>query len=431
MQHAELSPSKRHRWAMCPGSIREEKSYPPDVSGPSAIDGTHSHTLLEYCVKTGLSDPTLTVGSVMKDHEGEFTVDNARAERVRVAIDYIKERVASFNGLAQVVSETRVDPYWFTHRNDLSGTVDVQIIGTDTLEIIDYKDGMGIVTAENNLQLEQYAIGKLAECKLGWNVPDQYPWKEVRMTIIQPKLIEKRMQPITTWIVPVKYLLDRVEVLISQARATDASDAPLVPGETQCKYCRAKGACSALANTVMQKTDMSFQSATNTHVYDLAQQSANKDPFTMTNDQLRQIIEAAPLMRQLIEAVENEAKRRIESGMTIPGIKLVNGRGSRKWAFSEDEMVQKLKKMGIPKTELYVSSLVSPAQLEKLKWKKRDGSEVRLSEHQLKRLNQEYIVTLAGKPTVVLDSDHRPAILTDASSMFSDVTPVPVWLQAK
>ena len=56
--HAQLSPSKRHRWALCPGSIREEAKFPDERSGAAAIDGTHSHTLLEFCILEGLIDPT-------------------------------------------------------------------------------------------------------------------------------------------------------------------------------------------------------------------------------------------------------------------------------------------------------------------------------------------------------------------------------------
>ena len=46
LSHSKLSPSKASRWTQCPGSIREEAKY-PDTSGAAAIDGTHSHTLLE------------------------------------------------------------------------------------------------------------------------------------------------------------------------------------------------------------------------------------------------------------------------------------------------------------------------------------------------------------------------------------------------
>lgn len=423
--HAPLSPSKRHRWAVCPGSIREEAKYPDERSSPAAIDGTHSHTLLEHCVKAGLADPTSIVGVRMKDEDGEFVIDADRAARVKSAIEYVKERVASFNGLAEVIPETRVDPQWFTHRDDLSGTVDIQIIGGGVLEIVDYKDGMGMVSAEDNPQLEQYAMGKLAECKLGWNVPEQYPWKEVRMTIIQPKLALKGMQPITTWTVPVKYLLDRLSVLSAQARATDAPDAPLVPGDSQCKFCKAKGSCAALAGNVMKEVGIMFQPVVNQSPLDVAQQSADKDPATMSDDQIRQIMEAAPLMRQLLEAVEKEAQRRLEAGTPIPGLKLVNGRGSRAWALPEEEMAEKLVKMGIPKSSIYVTKLVSPAQAEKLVWEKRDGTKVQLTERQLKRMDQEYVVKLAGKLTVAPESDSRPAVITNAAPMFSAIPAAP------
>mgnify|MGYP000187376132 CR=1 FL=1 len=422
--HAQLSPSKRHRWALCPGSIREEAKYPDERSGAAAIDGTHSHTLLEHCIKAGLADPTSMVGVKMKDDDGEFVIDADRAARVKSAIEYVKSRVAEFNGMAEVIPETRVDPQWFTHRDDLSGTVDIQIIGGGVLEIVDYKDGMGVVSAENNPQLEQYAMGKLAECRLGWNVPEQYPWREVRMTIIQPKLALKGMNPITTWTVPVKYLLDRLSVLSAQARATDDPNAPLVPGESQCKFCRAKGSCAALAGNVMKEVGIMFQPVV-TQTLDVAQQSADKDPATMDDQQIRQIMEAAPLMRQLLEAVEKEALRRLEAGTPIPGLKLVHGRGSRAWALPEEEMAEKLVKMGIPKTAIYETKLVTPAKAEKLTWEKRDGTKVSLTDRQLKRLDQEYVAKLAGKLTVVPESDSRPAVITNAAPMFSAVEAAP------
>jgi hypothetical protein len=332
--------------------------------------------------------------------------------------------VAEFNGMAEVIPETRVDPQWFTHRGDLSGTVDIQIIGGGVLEIVDYKDGMGVVSAEDNPQLEQYAMGKLAECRLGWNVPEQYPWKEVRMTIIQPKLALKGMEPITTWTVPVEYLLDRLSVLSAQARATDDPNAPLVPGESQCKFCRAKGSCAALAGNVMKEVGIMFQPVV-TQTLDVAQQSADKDPATMSDDQIRQIMEAAPLMRQLLEGVEKEALRRLEAGQPIPGLKLVYGRGSRAWTLPEEEMAEKLVKMGIPKSAVYVTKLVSPAQAEKLTWEKRDGTKMQLSDRQLKTMGQEYVVKMAGKLTVVPESDSRPAVITNAAPLFSAVEAAP------
>ena len=432
--HAKLSPSKRHRWALCPGSVREEAKYPEERSGPAAIDGTHSHTLLEHCIKAGLADPTLMVGVRLMDDEGEFVIDADRAARVKMAIEYVKSRVTHLNGMAEVVPETRVDPQWFTNRDDLSGTVDIQIISGDVLEIIDYKDGMAEVPAEGNLQLQQYALGKLAECRKGHNVPDQYPWHEVRMTIIQPKLaLRGGGTPITTWTVPVSELLTKISVLVDQARATDNPDAPLIPGDSQCKYCRAKGACSALAGNVMKEVGIMFQPIAD-QTFEIAQQSADRDPAVMSDDQIRQVMEAAPLMRQLLEAVEKEALRRLEAGQSIPGLKLVNGRGSRTWALPEEEMAKKLVKMGIPKTAIYETKLVSPAKAEKLVWEKRDGTKVSLTPRQMSRMEQEYVSKMAGKLTVVPESDSRPAVVKNAAPMFSAVEAapaaesVPSWL---
>ena len=358
--HAQLSPSKRHRWMLCPGSIREEAKY-PDKSGPAAADGTHSHTLLEYCIGED-KDPLTTVGETLSDHEGVFTVDKDRAARVKVATDYIKQRVAEQSGLCEVIAETRVDPEHLIGRKDMSGTVDVQIRGTEVLEIIDYKDGMGIVGAKDNPQLEQYAMGALASCKLPVNAV--YPWKRVRMTIIQPKLAIKGMKAISSHEVDVIEILAKLGQMVVEAHATDAPDAPLKAGESQCKFCKAKGSCSALASNVMEGVGVMFQpvQATPAQPFDVAQQAANKDPSTMDDQQIRQIMEAAPLMRQLLEAVEAEALRRLQLGQSIPGIKLVNGRGSRAWALPEDQIADKLTKMGIPKGSVWETKLVTPAK---------------------------------------------------------------------
>jgi len=417
--HSQLSPSKRSRWALCPGSIREEAKYPEQDSGPAAVDGTHSHTLLEVCIKADLADPMIMVGAKMNDHEGEFIVDKPRAERVKVAIDYILKQ--SLNGICKVISESRVDPAHLLGRDDLSGTVDVQIIAGNTLELIDYKDGMGIVSAENNMQLEQYAYGVLAGYKLPVN--GAYPIENVCMTIIQPKLALRGMNPITSHTVSVRDLLANMGTIITQAAATDAPDAPLVPGESQCKFCRAKGSCSALASNVMKEVGIMFQPVTQT--LDIAQQSADKDPSSMDDAQIAQIMEAAPLMRQLLEGVEKEALRRLEAGQTIPGLKLVNGRGSRAWALPESEMAEKLVKMGVPKGAIYETKLVSPAKAEKLTWAKKDGTTVQLTERQLKRMEQEYVVKMAGKITVAPESDSRPAVVTNAAPLFSAVQAAP------
>jgi len=346
--HAQLSPSKAYRWLACPGSVREEARYPDEPSGPSAIDGTHTHTLLEHCIKNS-GDPTKMVGVKMKDHEGEFVVDRERADRVRVALDYVNAQ-AGFIGT--VVPEQRVHLRHLVGRDDMDGTCDVQIKTPLELEIIDYKDGMNEVEAKDNPQLELYALGALAS--YGLPVNGDYPFTRVRTTIIQPKMAIKGKPAITSHVLTVPELMGKIGKFVAGAAATDRPDAPLVAG-AHCKYCKHKS-CATRAGNVMKEIGMAFPNvaegqavAAINPVTELSQQAADLDPNTMTPEKIAQIMLAAPLVRQMIEAVEEEALRRLKAGQAIPGLKVVHGRGSRSWALPEDEMADKLIKMGIPK----------------------------------------------------------------------------------
>jgi hypothetical protein len=273
--------------------------------------------------------------------------------------------------------------------------------------------------------------------------------QSIRMTIIQPKLALRGMKAITSYDMMAVDLLARVDSYKAAAAATDSPDAPLVPGESQCKFCKAKGSCSALASNVMEALDMFRPGMFTDHptdsdkvVYhrprynlpaiDIAQQAADKNPNELSDQQIREIVESAPLVRQLLEAVEAEALRRFEAGVTIPGLKVVYGRGTRSWALPEAEMADKLVKMGIPKTAIFETKLVTPAKAEKLTWEKRDGEKKQLSERQLKTLETEYIKKSQGKLTIVPESDHRQAVVLDAAPMFGAVSnepDLPAWLK--
>jgi hypothetical protein len=227
----------------------------------------------------------------------------------------------------------------------------------------------------------------------------------------------------------VKDVLDLIPKYVVGGAATERPDAPLVPGAKQCRYCRASG-CTARGQAAMAAAGVVFPSLL--PVAAPSTQVAEQDPGTMTNERLTEILEAAPLMRQMIEQAEAEAQRRLESGVTIPGLKLVNGRGSQVWNLAEDRIAEKLKGMGVPKDAVWVTKLVSPAQAKKLSWSKRDGTSKQLTERQLKTLETEYISKLGGKLTVAPASDPRPAVVRDAAPLFSAVQPqapaLPSWL---
>lgn len=403
--HSKLSPSARHRWGVCPASVREEAKYPERPSGPAAIDGTHSHTLLEKCVNDGKTASEF-VGQTLKDHDGEFKVDADRAERVQFALDYVSGCVG------MVISERRVHPDTLVGRDDMSGTVDIQIVTDSNLEIIDYKDGMNPVAAKDNHQMEQYAVGAIAEMIAQGKQPPQY----VTCTIIQPKLRMKGLSGIDSHTYTLGELMVIKGKLIAEAAATDDPDAPFNPGESQCKYCAHGGACTARTTQALSNAGITFANL------EVVEQTASKEPTTMTDKQLREVLEAAPLLRQMIEAAETEALRRFEAGQEIDGLKAVRGRGSRSWMYEDDAMEEHLKKAGIPKSAIYKTTMISPAQIEKVRWSKRDGTVCQVTPAKLLQLQETCVKKSDGKIQIVASADPRPSVTLSAAALFGAVS---------
>lgn len=403
--HSKLSPSARHRWGVCPASVREEAKYPERPSGPAAIDGTHSHTLLEKCVNDGKTASEF-VGQTLKDHDGEFKVDADRAERVQFALDYVSGCVG------MVISERRVHPDSLVGRDDMSGTVDIQVVADDNLEIIDYKDGMNPVVAKGNHQMEQYAVGAIAEMQTQGKLAPLY----VTCTIIQPKLRMKGLSGIDSHTYTLGELMVIKGKLIAEAAATDAPDAPFNPGESQCKYCAHGGACTARTTQALSNAGISFANL------EVVEQTASKEPTTMTDKQLREVLEAAPLLRQMIEAAETEALRRFEAGQEIDGLKAVRGRGSRSWMYEDDAMEEHLKKAGIPKSAIYKTTMISPAQIEKVRWSKRDGTVCQVTPAKLLQLQETCVKKSDGKIQIVASADPRPSVTLSAAALFGAVS---------
>lgn len=425
MSHARLSPSSRYRWQLCPGSANAVARYEGEgQSSPAAIDGTHSHTLLEHCVKnmdgSEVRDPKFYIGMVLQDHEGVFAPDRDRCDRVRIATDYINKRLQELT-YAKPVAERHVNPVQLLNRDDLGGTVDVHIISTGVLEIIDYKDGMNPVEAKDNPQLEQYFFGLFSELASAGNMP---PFSRVRLTIIQPKLAFKGADPISFHDYDLSELLAKVEAIVAEAAATDAPDAPFVPGDKQCKYCAHKVNCEAFRDMSFGAMGIKFE-----NVLPAVQEAVGD---TLPDEKLQELILAAPLIRKMLEEAEAEALRRIQSGHPIPGLKAVVGPGRRGWAYTDAEMEAKLKRFRIPKSAIWRTSLISPARAETLRWTDRAGAEHQLTEKQIDLLNKELVKKSEGKLTVVPESDRRAAVeFGDLSKMFNAVPSeeaAPSWL---
>lgn len=373
--HARLGPSN-HRWPNCPGSIREEAAY-PDVPGEAAIDGTGSHLLLELCLNliasTGRLDARAdewldrTIGEGHPERPQGWWVQKDRCDRVQMALDYIRRRREELD-IASIETESQSSPgYYTTGRSDWWGTVDITIRGTiratgeKIIEVIDYKDGQLYVSEVDNPQLIGYAGGKFGIYNYNHQTKKVNPLNDphqIRMTIIQPKT-----NPVIRYVdTSGVELWPKVKALAEAAARTDDPNAPLIPGPW-CKWCKhgRAGNCTAQTQIAMEGVSLMTTVVDGKTSMIEAIQSGQISPGTMTDQQLAAVLDAAPLITDMIKKVEEEAYKRLESGTPVPGYGIVDGRKSKEWVDEPEVVEKKLKGMRFLKGDIYPAKLVTPA----------------------------------------------------------------------
>ena len=91
-----------------------------------------------------------------------------------------------------------------------------------------------------------------------------------------------------------------------------------------------------------------------------------KNPRALSGEQLSKILASKPLIMASLVMAEKEVSERINSGDVVGKCFVKQGSKLKKWADNEETVVEKLKKLGIPKTKCYNKTLVSPAKVLKL-----------------------------------------------------------------
>jgi hypothetical protein len=377
--HALLGPSGFHRWGYCPGSIELEKPF-PNKGSKYARYGTACHELGDICL-TKQEDAESWIGEVFHVEGEEIVVDMGMADLVNEYVSYVHTFLDRDAGDI-ILPEQQVPLTHMTGEKDAEGTSDTSASSCCRRPlapvVIDLKTGSGVPvlawdsknpdmprpvhfdagTCDVNGQLAMYGSGALRKLGLLYDIED------VQLVIIQPPL--KIVDDVVMTMDQLKAFEEQVSIA---AGRTQVGNAELVPGDKQCKFCRAKSTCPALRDEVMS-------TMTSKHKSEFRNLDAEPDALPKTlaaeivvpddSAMLAAAMRSAALVETWLKGVRAEVERRLFDGIKVPGYKIVQGKkGNRAWG-DEDKALEALKASRKKIDEITTRKIISPTVAEKL-----------------------------------------------------------------
>lgn len=360
--HARFSPSSGSRYLNCPPALLLEEQF-PDEQSPYAAEGSAGHRMAEYLINKHL-----------KRRDKRPTSDYFSDELLEAVDDYVAYVIGQIEEAKRICKS----PMFAVEQKvslqerikDCFGTVDIAIVTTKKIQIIDLKLGKGVtVDAEKNVQLMIYGLGMLDMVEMLYDI------ETIELTIVQP-----RIEHFSDWEISAEELkVWGKEVLEPGARNALEGTGDFKAGE-HCRFCKARFQCRARAEEYLKLAQLEF-----------------KEPDLLTDDEMADVLSKADALKKWAEEVyafaQNEA---VTHHKEWPGFKLVLGRTNRKYT-DEEEVAEAAKKAGY--TDIFKSTLIGITEMERLMGKKK-----------FKEILGNFVYKPEGKVTLVPESDKREAV---------------------
>lgn len=367
-KHAVLSASSSHRWLNCNPSARLELEFEDRISS-AAAEGTAAHALCEYKLQQALGLPSGDRPTSEYDcSEMEIHTD-AYVEFVLEALEEARQKCTD----PQLLIEQRLD--FSCYVPDGFGTGDCIIVADETLHIIDFKYGQGVlVEAEENPQMMLYALGALRLYDFLYDI------KMVSMSIFQP-----RRENISTWTMSAADLLEWADTTLKEkADLAYRGEGEYVPGP-HCQFCKAAVRCRARAEANLR----------------LAQYEFTRPPL-LTDEEIEDILAQIPDLEKWCSEIAAYAQEAaVNHGKHWNGFKLVESRTTRKYT-NENAVIAAVTEAGYDPFE---KKLLGLTAMQKA-----------LGKAKFEALLGHLIEKPHGKPTLVPVTDKRPAITTEGAT---------------
>lgn len=360
--HALLSASSSDRWLHCPPSARLCESY-EDIGSNYAAEGTDAHTLCEYKLRKAL-------GMEAQDPTENLTWFNQEMDDC--ATDYAQYILELLEAAKQICAdpvvliEQQVDFSRWVEQG--FGTSDAIIIADGTMHVVDYKHGLGVlVLADDNPQMKCYALGAL---ELFDGI---YDINTVSMTIYQP-----RRQNISTFTLSKEDLYRWAnEVLKPKADLAFSGNGNFLCGEW-CAFCKARRDCRARAEANLDLATYEF-----------------KLPPLLTDEEIEDVLSRVDGLVSWASDIKEYALQQAICGKEWHGWKLVEGRSNRRYT-DEAAVEQVVSQAGYDPFEHRLLGITAMQRM--------------LGKTRFEELLTGYIEKPQGKPTLVPETDKRPAM---------------------
>ncbi len=333
MQHSVIPPSSAGQWVYCFGWPTIAHACPDETQGEAAAEGTASHWIIPQGVKVVSQGDSPSQMKKLKTKlignpaENGVIVTDEMWDCAMVAVDHIRNLMLQYRH-SNPHLEQRIDASQFVHPSSF-GTVDCWFYSKqqNTLFILDYKYGHGIVEAFENWQGINYFAGIIADEEIRLVKPD------VVITIIQPRARHKD-GIIRHWNTSVEELQPYVTQLSNAANAALSHDTTCTVG-THCHHCKARSRCPAMGRATGHALDyvgLPIPSELDGHELGL---------------QLDHLKRAQDIIEYRISGLEQQAEAMDGRGEYVQGYALRDYYGNNTWMGKPDEVIKRADELGV------------------------------------------------------------------------------------